>query len=542
MRRRWISVLIFLIVLVPATRFAWVNRKMPSFGWVHDDAILFISAKSLTIGGGYRILSVPGAPPQTKYPVLYPLYLSLIWRLNPNFPDNLRLASLFCWILVVAALALSWRYYRGQGWNPARSWVMLALIAVNPWTLVIGQAMLSETLFLCFVLATFIVVEKPGVKMALLAGALAGCAYLTRSAGIVLLGTVPAILISKRERTRAAAFFAAMLPFIVAWMSWVHFRMPVSPDPQSMYYTNYFGEWRQTVGPDNIAIVVWKNLDDVLFTIGQLVIPNVVSFPGVKIITQTAAVAIICGVVRLARRGEGVQYALFCLASSGVLLIWTPSSEKLVMPMLPLLVAGAVEEAQHLFSIVRSALHHRDRSQRIAAYGMGAVAALLALNAFVVPFWLSMFYLPAEAKGGDKNRDGIRAASEWIAANVPASAHILTDADPLVYLYAGRRGSKFPSRYRWYYADDHEALRAAFRQLVPYCRTQGFDYVLASDKLDMSEVANAEDKAAILDDLARNPGLKSVFHTAGLTIYRVEPAQTVAGDGALVSAGPESRN
>lgn len=517
---------IFLILLAPATRFAWLNRDMPSFGRSHDDAILFISAKSLVTGGGYRVLSFPGQPLQTKYPPFYPLYLSLVWRLNPNFPDNLKLASLFCWLSVAAALALAWRYYRGQGWSGAPTLWMLALLAINPWTLAIGSSMLSETLFSCFLLVSLIVIDKPGVKMALAAGALAGCAYLTRSAGIVMLGTVPALLIWRRERARAAAFFAAMLPFIVAWMSWVHFQPP--SDPQAMYYTNYFGEWHAAVGLDNFATVVWRNFDDLLYTVGQLVVPNVAPFPGVKIITQTVAVAIICGVVRLARRGVGTHYALFCLASGGLLLIWTPSSEKLVMPMLPLLVAGAVEEARHLYSIVRSALHHRDRSQRIAAYAMAAAAAVVAVNAVAVPLWLAMVYLPASTQTATKSRDDMRGAFEWIAANVPPSAHFLTGEDPIVYLYTGRQGSIFPFRYRWYFDNDHEALRSTFRQIVPYCRQEGFDYILASDRLDVSQVANAGDKAAILDNLARNPELKRVFEINGLVIYKVDTERRVA--------------
>src|SRR5579863_6955137 len=108
MPMRWLGIVLFLVLLIPSARFAWVNREMSSFGRIHDDGMLFVSAKSLATGGGYRILSLPEAPAQTKYPVLYPLYLSMVWRLNPKFPENLELAALFCWITVAAALALAW--------------------------------------------------------------------------------------------------------------------------------------------------------------------------------------------------------------------------------------------------------------------------------------------------------------------------------------------------------------------------------------------------------------------------------------------------
>ena len=59
------------------------------FGLFEDDSIYFSSAKALAQGQGYVLPSVPGTPPATKYPILYPLILSLVWRWNPSFPANL---------------------------------------------------------------------------------------------------------------------------------------------------------------------------------------------------------------------------------------------------------------------------------------------------------------------------------------------------------------------------------------------------------------------------------------------------------------------
>src|SRR5262245_4383276 len=47
---------------------AW--RLVPGVSGVfHDDAIYVISAKALADGRGYRLINLPGAPPQTKYPI-----------------------------------------------------------------------------------------------------------------------------------------------------------------------------------------------------------------------------------------------------------------------------------------------------------------------------------------------------------------------------------------------------------------------------------------------------------------------------------------
>ena len=77
-----------------------------------------------------------------------------------------------------------------------------------------------------------------------------------------------------------------------------------------------------SVGFDNIAVVVWKNLDQTLYAIGSLILPKVVDLSMVKILTQVLAVAAISGIVRMVRKGVMVPYALFGLISVAILLVW----------------------------------------------------------------------------------------------------------------------------------------------------------------------------------------------------------------------------
>jgi hypothetical protein len=58
-------------------------------GVYHDDAIYVITAKALADGEGYRLINLPDQPYQTKYPILVPSVLALVWLLWPTFPDNL---------------------------------------------------------------------------------------------------------------------------------------------------------------------------------------------------------------------------------------------------------------------------------------------------------------------------------------------------------------------------------------------------------------------------------------------------------------------
>ena len=72
--------------------------QTPAAGTFHDDGVYLVTAKALAEGQGYRIISLPSEPPQTKYPILFPWLVSLVWHLNPSFPANLpwlRLVPLF---------------------------------------------------------------------------------------------------------------------------------------------------------------------------------------------------------------------------------------------------------------------------------------------------------------------------------------------------------------------------------------------------------------------------------------------------------------
>src|SRR5262249_2042512 len=110
-----LAILFVSIALLPSARLAWNSRDMPLLSSMSDDGIYLVCAKSLAEGTGYRILSLPNEPFQTKYPPLYSWLLSLIWRIDPRFPSNLPLFGLFTWVLLPAYAALAWLCFKDIG-------------------------------------------------------------------------------------------------------------------------------------------------------------------------------------------------------------------------------------------------------------------------------------------------------------------------------------------------------------------------------------------------------------------------------------------
>jgi hypothetical protein len=77
MRRHFITACLLLLIAAPSAIFAWRAMDMPEFGYLHDDGIFYVSAKSLASGIGYRIGSLPEQAFQSKFPPLYPAFYLL---------------------------------------------------------------------------------------------------------------------------------------------------------------------------------------------------------------------------------------------------------------------------------------------------------------------------------------------------------------------------------------------------------------------------------------------------------------------------------
>src|SRR5206468_4145523 len=78
----------------------------------YDEGVYVATAKALAAGSGYRNPSLPDAPPQAKYPPLVPLALSLVWRLAPQFPDNLTAMKALVFLSGMGLLAVTYQHVR----------------------------------------------------------------------------------------------------------------------------------------------------------------------------------------------------------------------------------------------------------------------------------------------------------------------------------------------------------------------------------------------------------------------------------------------
>ncbi|MCU1339371.1 MAG: hypothetical protein JWO19_4952 [Bryobacterales bacterium] len=518
------SLTLLLFLLIPSAAYLWHFADVPRFGDLHDDSLYFVSAKSLADGGGYRIESLPGEPPQTKYPPLYPLLLSVAWRLDPQFPGNLQLAAWISWLALPAVLLLMAVLYPSLGISRGRAWLLLFLFAANPYVIVFSTQLLSEMLFLALSLAAMLLAEraaKASSSAAVAAGAVAGLAYLTRSAGLALLVAAVIYLWPLRKQRRSAMLFtAAMLPFVAAWILWARLHQTATTDPALIYYLDYFRYEIYSISLRDLHLILWKNVDGLLWGLGGLILPKVINSLFLKILAEVLAIAMISGVVRLVRRGIGTLYALFAIATTALLVIWHfPPNERFVLPLLPLALAGLLTEADHLAGMLRTGLRHHDRGQRVVAAGFSAAVLAIAAGCLVLQLFMDASFLPADALQHRMRKIQNIAVYGWIRAKAPADASFLAADDAVLFLYTGHHAMSKPLPPALWYRQDRAGMIAWLTDLAPFARDRGLT-LLHFAGVDARQGIADDDRDAIEKAIRSSPDLSLLYRTETAAVHR----------------------
>src|ERR1700674_5029279 len=118
-RNRVLPLLIVAGALAPSIYLGCHALDLPNLGFLQDDAIYLVTAKSIAAGSGYRLLHIPRQPHQILYPPFYPLLLSAAWRFQPRFPDNASVALWSSWLMLPLLLVITDRLAAAMGAQPA---------------------------------------------------------------------------------------------------------------------------------------------------------------------------------------------------------------------------------------------------------------------------------------------------------------------------------------------------------------------------------------------------------------------------------------
>lgn len=400
-----------------------------------DDAVYVITAKALATGEGYRYIHLPGTPAATHYPPLWPALLSVVWRIAPDFPENVRLMKLLNPVLLAAAGAaatsLTIRATRVKPWIAAAA--VASSIAVAP-LLLLSAVLMSEPLALALTAAALaaatLMVMRGRPRDAILAGALVGLAVLARSATIALVPGLAVGLLWQRSRRASAIALGISIVMIAPWFVWSGAHANEVPPAIVGSYGPY-ASWILDAyrnDPGLLASVVAKNIASSVHDAGVVLfggLPPVTRiYFTVPLLVMTAA-----GLALAGRRAAPLSITL--LAYAALVIIWPYPPGRFMWAMFPLYAVGVLVAAVAIARRMRRAR----LPQRASLVPVGfAVLTLLMVMRYDVRTVQRRWYATAI----ERNADGVTGPVGWISRNTAPTDTIATDVHLLAYLYANR--------------------------------------------------------------------------------------------------------
>jgi hypothetical protein len=432
-----------------------------NFGRYHDDTLYFSSAQALAEGRGYILPSVPGNPPQGKYPILYPWLLSWVWKLRPQFPANVSAAvwvtaGFACWFLIAAFQML--RRFARLGDRAALA--VTALCAFHPHFVFLSGSILSDMPFMALALTASLVADaafrsKGAPSLAVVAGVLAGVSVMTRGAWLAVVAGIAAAALCRRAYLGAAVFCLAVGPFL---LSGFLLRAPADPRLQRWvagggpafqqtwaFYTGYWGYWKLSVpGWPALCKLLAANTHDLFQAPSSLTLLPPLgdgSYGGI-LLGYTLSVGILAGLVRQARSQEWrpVHFLLPCYAALIVVQVQAQIDRYLLL-FLPLFYAGLWIEACHLASLLRSAIRASAGEKALAgALSLGVLAlGGLAGDHYVRGFRPQLREQIAERAALSAEQQQLY---EWIRRRTDRRSRFVAYDDVSLYLHTGRQAMR----------------------------------------------------------------------------------------------------
>jgi len=494
-----------------------ISMFLPSAGMFHDDGLYAVTARALAEGQGYRIISLPGSPLQTKYPILFPWLLSLIWRLAPAFPDNLPLlrivpvASTFAW------LWLSYRLLLRCGAPRAAATTVVALMAASPWVLFLGTSLLSETLFAALLTGSLLLLTRVSegpphvLRLCGIAGLLAGACFLTRTAGIAVIVAGFVWLSMNGRRVGAVIFAAAAASLVIPWALWV--LSHTGADADSYYSASVYGSW------NIVSHYGWREKLDVVTGNVLYSLSAPLAFWAIRggvwlLVPAALLAACVCRGIWLTRTHPLTWFAIV-YAAMVMMWLWPPT--RFFVPLIPLFMWHVIVAIRRVpvipVAVVVAAVMFTSSAALLRSVTHARTHGVLSTRADYAEDW-----------------HRLSALFDWIRRETPPDAVLTGNLDPTYFLYAGRQGIRAfaADPYALFYSpgDDAQAPLGSVSDFRRRLLGAGVDYCVWSPARGFGESPHFRH---LLDELSRDvPGSLTIAtgdESAGYVVYRVDRAK-----------------
>jgi hypothetical protein len=191
-----------------------------------------------------------------------------------------------------------------------------------------------------------------------------------------------------------------------------------------------------------------------------------------------------------------------------------------VLPLLPLALAGLMTEMEHLTSMLRAGLRHRDAGQRAVAAGMLLAVASVLMGALALQVYVGAALLPAQEIARRAENTERLAAYDWIRAKLPPDALLLSSEDALVYLNTGRHAMRRTLPPPYWYREDHAKIVDWMSNFRSFGEEHSLSY-LAFSGVDFRQGISRDDRDAIEKAIRSSPDLSPLYQTETAAVYKL---------------------
>ncbi len=414
-------------------------------GIYHDDAIYVATAKALANGQGYRLINLPGAPLQTKYPILYPAVLALIWKLWPSFPNNLPAMQALSLLAGGAVAGLAYLYLVRFGYctrGVALAAGLLCATSIN--FLYFSTLTLSEIPFALLLLAALWALEeqvrapRSSIIRQLFLGILLALPFMCRTIGISLAPVGLFVLYRQRRPVRWVAAAAAALIF--SWFAWtLAVSLYLPKDHITGYYTDYL-TWWYGHGFSFFVRVLFNNLFYSMIFSGSL------GFPGLEKPLSSlesigpSVVYYILGIITwivIAKDAKKIQILpLYLISYFCIVIFWPWPPFRFLAPILPFFLAYLIHGVSAITQ--RPSIIHQHRRVLMAVMGI-LVAANLTMVVIRGGANQKTRYPLLIPSHPPVSWSSYEAVFNWVKSHTTPDDTMAAGLDTMIYLYTGRR-------------------------------------------------------------------------------------------------------
>ena len=470
-----INFYIILFTTVAISSAIYALRVDHVVGMFRDDAWYALLGKALATGHGYSMINSPSAGIVPIYPPFFPFLLSIVFRIFPDFPDNLLFLKLVSITAMFLSSFIAFCYYRQRDISNPVSIFLAQLVLVSPGLVFIAtSSLMSECVFTLVYIGSIFIIEKAVITtnnkhqliLTLLGSILVSATVLTRSIAITLFISVCLYLVLKRNNTLLILFIASTMMIVGSWNFYSRQHTPTlsqKAEANSYILTPYTEQfWDKIAGVSSegkislaeLPVRIGLNIiSAITLDIGGIVVPSF--YPALNqglaerfklfqsLVSIAVFILIVVGYYDSIKANITVS-EIFIPLYVLIVLAWPFPPYRFLLPLYPILLLYLITGWKRIvmLHLKLSAMNNDQHKLVTSQKGITGLAIILLF----LSLYSNIVYINRKYSISEKERpkwirifDETSLTLNWVNKNIQKDSRIATENPALLYLFTGNK-------------------------------------------------------------------------------------------------------